>query len=688
MALEDQMEMNFGDVPDNTIGIDPVSGNEIPLGSNAENVRDDIPANLSEGEIVIPADVVNFHGVKLFEDLRAEAKMGYAQMAADGRMGGEPMMEDMDIEITIEDIDVMDDEEPVEMYRGGTSMAQYKGVTKNRNIKSSKPMTAAQHQAKIRGGSYSKRRSKSKPVVNVPTTSGPARPQLTAKPPTSDTVGPSIADQINFGGKGFDNRNNTTAAPEPQMSAADRVRALGGNQGNELSFGQKLVKGARDMFGASENVSNRRTEDEEGLNVRYNEKGFGQRFMEGLGFDEGGLVEPEPFYSQKGGFDLSSVNTVVVEYMNDEGHRIFITFVDGVPQMEIPEGYYPAGDAVSLDDVVNYTIPTMDGISPEPVQQSSSDRDRPETPAPTPVNYKELSIDELKAMISDQRTMGSKIFAGLSPLTKLIMWDQTRRTKGEIERRLADPATSEVDKIRLNNLLELMNREEPGLVKTLLDKVQGKEFERIVSQIPKPVTPDVDYSDPTLAPDQGIAKTYTPDPQESSQMTMPFEGSTYDEVVPMTTPGVDAPVTPGVPLTRAQIEAAKKASEEAAAVAFGQPEVEEEAAPAEQAVPFTPTPISKDEQRRKDRQETSKNLQGKSTKRKTGLAQSATRGLSSREKQGGAALDTRFGISGLNKGGLVDKPTVKKVVKGLKKASKSHAKQADQLEKAMKKKSK
>ena len=67
-----------------------------------------------------------------------------------------------------------------------------------------------------------------------------------------------------------------------------------------------------------------------------------------------------------------------------------------------------------------------------------------------------------------------------------------------------------------------------------------------------------------------------------------------------------------------------------------------------------------DEQRRKDRQETSKNLQGKSTKRKTGLAQSATRGLSSREKQGGAALDTRFGISGLNKGGLAKKKGTKK----------------------------
>ena len=77
MAVEKQMEMDLGEVPDNTIGVDPVSGNEIPLGSTAENVRDDIPANLSEGEIVIAADVVNFHGVKLFEDLRKEAKMGY-----------------------------------------------------------------------------------------------------------------------------------------------------------------------------------------------------------------------------------------------------------------------------------------------------------------------------------------------------------------------------------------------------------------------------------------------------------------------------------------------------------------------------------------------------------------------------------------------------------------------------------
>ena len=39
---------------------------------------------------------------------------------------------------------------------------------------------------------------------------------------------------------------------------------------------------------------------------------------------------------------------------------------------------------------------------------------------------------------------------------------------------------------------------------------------------------------------------------------------------------------------------------------------------------------------------------------------------------------------GFEKGGMVEEPAVKEVVKGLKKASKSHAKQADQLEKALK----
>jgi hypothetical protein len=96
-SSDNQMEMLFdeGGIADDGMNVDPVSGNEIPPGSMASEVRDDIPAQLSEGEYVVPADVLRFYGVKFFEDLRSEAKKGMAQMEADGRIGGEPVgMED------------------------------------------------------------------------------------------------------------------------------------------------------------------------------------------------------------------------------------------------------------------------------------------------------------------------------------------------------------------------------------------------------------------------------------------------------------------------------------------------------------------------------------------------------------------------------------------------------------------
>jgi hypothetical protein len=91
-VMNRQMEMfAVGGLSDDGMTRDPVSGNDIPPGSMAEEVRDDIPAQLSEGEYVVPADVVRFFGVKYFEDLRMEAKMGLSNMEANGRIGGEPV---------------------------------------------------------------------------------------------------------------------------------------------------------------------------------------------------------------------------------------------------------------------------------------------------------------------------------------------------------------------------------------------------------------------------------------------------------------------------------------------------------------------------------------------------------------------------------------------------------------------
>ena len=92
MPMEQQMEMfAVGGLDDDGLSRDPVSGNEIPPGSMANEVRDDVEARLSDGEYVVPANVVRFFGVKFFEDLRTQAMRGLSAMEANGRIGGEPV---------------------------------------------------------------------------------------------------------------------------------------------------------------------------------------------------------------------------------------------------------------------------------------------------------------------------------------------------------------------------------------------------------------------------------------------------------------------------------------------------------------------------------------------------------------------------------------------------------------------
>lgn len=105
-----------------SVRTDPVSGNEVPIGSTPDEVRDDIPAALSEGEYVVPADVVRYYGVKFFEDLRNEAKSGWSDMEANGRVGGEPMGMEMggdELPFDVSELQMMDDGEPEGMYEGG-----------------------------------------------------------------------------------------------------------------------------------------------------------------------------------------------------------------------------------------------------------------------------------------------------------------------------------------------------------------------------------------------------------------------------------------------------------------------------------------------------------------------------------------------------------------------------------------
>jgi len=115
---------NEGGLKDEGGSVDPESGNDVPIGSTKKEVRDDIPAMLSEGEFVFPADVVRFIGLEKLMELRQSAKMGLKQMEAMGQMGNseEATIPD-DMPFNMADLIIVsgeqEDDEPKEMAEGG-----------------------------------------------------------------------------------------------------------------------------------------------------------------------------------------------------------------------------------------------------------------------------------------------------------------------------------------------------------------------------------------------------------------------------------------------------------------------------------------------------------------------------------------------------------------------------------------
>ena len=105
--------------------IDEESGNEVPVGGTREGVRDDIDANVSEGEFIFPEDVTRYIGLDKLMQLRQEAKMGLKKMEAMGQMGNsdEATMDD-DMPFGMDDLIIVaggepDDDGEINMAVGG-----------------------------------------------------------------------------------------------------------------------------------------------------------------------------------------------------------------------------------------------------------------------------------------------------------------------------------------------------------------------------------------------------------------------------------------------------------------------------------------------------------------------------------------------------------------------------------------
>ena len=92
----------------------------MPSGSLKEEVADDIPVMMSEGEFVFPADVVRYIGLETLMKMRQDAKQGLKMMEEMGQMGNseEATIPD-DVPFEMADLIVVSGSKPKKMQTGG-----------------------------------------------------------------------------------------------------------------------------------------------------------------------------------------------------------------------------------------------------------------------------------------------------------------------------------------------------------------------------------------------------------------------------------------------------------------------------------------------------------------------------------------------------------------------------------------
>ena len=138
---EQQMSMLLegGGFNDQGGTVDPVSGNEVPIGNTQEGVRDDVPIMASEREYVVDAATVNYFGVQKYNDEKKAAAVGYQQMEQDGLLGqptqGSELDSNEETPFTIADLDIADEEgKPLMMAEGGDVSTIRKLPTSSDNV--------------------------------------------------------------------------------------------------------------------------------------------------------------------------------------------------------------------------------------------------------------------------------------------------------------------------------------------------------------------------------------------------------------------------------------------------------------------------------------------------------------------------------------------------------------------------
>jgi len=356
MAVDKEMDAVF---KSSRTDKDPVSGNEVPTGSLPEEVRDDIPAQLSEGEYVVPADVVRYYGVKFFEDLRAIAKEGWNEMEANGRIGGEPVdgMEIVEPEddlpfdeaelIMIDD----DDGEPVEMFLGGFLKSVFGGGDKDKP--KDKPSSSSSNKSQPSIGKQ----------INFP---GFENKNVDAKPePTPRQKVEAMMERARSSGYKSDRRDSG-------MSLTERAQRSAARRDEPSNRFEAITDSVKDLFVPdTTNPDNRKAPK---LSGELNWDIFGSPIerakKKGL-YNQGGYAvggDIEPLETQPFSFTPAEITTK--KYVDSEGNIMYVTFSGDTPLNYIPPEFRPEAEATAAAEAA---IPA--GASPAVAQQPTVAKD-------------------------------------------------------------------------------------------------------------------------------------------------------------------------------------------------------------------------------------------------------------------------------------------------------------------------
>ncbi len=220
---------------------------EVPPGALPNEVADDQDVKLSEGEVVIPADVVRWVGLEKLEQMRAKAKSGLMAMAQDGRITNGEDEEDEDEGEDPEDTPRYFPDSAVEtpkMAQGGLVGDAYTQAYNAKNPNT--PVSATVDASGRKGYQFG---SQPAPTVTASKYTPSSATTGTLKPGTGGVVvpeqpkGPSTMDQIKNVAGGAAGIIGTTVA-------GNVVKDVVGGQTLGQSLNSNIVQPVSSLFGA------------------------------------------------------------------------------------------------------------------------------------------------------------------------------------------------------------------------------------------------------------------------------------------------------------------------------------------------------------------------------------------------------------------------------------------------------